>query len=320
MHKTCLTLALTLWLSAIHIDAVPAEPRPAPTAVAALSAPSRALPDLVDTKLQSDFARAMSATPERKRLIQRRQFSACLVDLSTGTPRFARVNGDRMMYAASLPKIAVLLAAYASFEDGSLEETAALHADLKSMIQVSSNQAATRTIDAVGMDKIEAVMRDSRFGFYDESRGGGLWVGKRYATSGVRHGDPLYNISHGATATQVCRFYYLLASKRLINASRSEQMLADLADPHLHHKFVAELDKLAPDAKLYRKSGTWRNWHADSVLVEGEDWRHYILVALVESPNGEAILRELVPTVEKVLHGAATSQAVPPTVAASVER
>jgi hypothetical protein len=54
-------------------------------------------------------------------------------------------------------------------------------------------------------------------------------------------------------------------------------------------------------AKIYRKSGTWRQWHSDSALVRDPDWRNYILVALVESPNGEAILRNLVPMIEDIL-------------------
>jgi beta-lactamase class A len=201
-----------------------------------------------------------------------------------------------------LPKIAILLSAYASFEDGSLPETDSAHEDLRNMIRVSSNEAATRMIDSVGMPKIEAVMRDPHFGFYDEARGGGLWVGKRYASTGIRRGDPLYNISHGATVTQVCRFYYQLAMGHLISPERSAQMLDDLSRPGIHHKFVAEIEKRAPLARLFRKSRTWRNWHADSILVRGPDWRNYILVALVESPDGEVILRNLVPTIEDLLH------------------
>lgn len=259
--------------------------------------------DLVDPGLQAGLERALNANPQWQRLIQRRRLAVAVVDLSPDEPRFARVNGNQMMYAASLPKIAILLTAYASFEDGSLAETAEIHQDLADMIRVSSNAAATRVLDAVGMQKIEQVMRDPEFGFYDESRGGGLWVGKRYASQGIRRGDPMFNISHGATVTQVARFYYLLANGHLINETRSAQMLADLADPGLHHKFVAEIEARAPRARIFRKSGTWQNWHSDSVLVRGTDWRDYILVGLVESPEGEHILRELVPTVEKLLHG-----------------
>jgi beta-lactamase class A len=271
--------------------------------------PERWIPlyDTVDAALQAQLETRIRANPAWQRLVERKRLAIGVVDLGKGDqrPKFARINGNQMMYAASLPKIAILLAAYASFDDGSLEETEAIHADLRDMIRVSSNSAATRTMDAVGMPKIEAVMRDPRFGFYDEANGGGLWVGKRYASTGPRRGDPLFNISHGATVTQVCRFYYQLAEGHLISPERSAQMLDDLSDPGIHHKFVAEIERRAPLARIFRKSGTWQNWHADSVLVRGPDWRNYILVALVESPNGETILRELVPAVEDLLNPAA---------------
>lgn len=288
-----------LWLPIVQGDEVPETEL---TAAAEQQVEWQPAGDTVDAGLQRALVRQLNARPEWRRLIQSRKLAVGLIDLSTETPRFARVNGDEMMYAASLPKIAVLLTAYASFEDGSLKETPQAHRDLREMIQVSSNEAATRMIDAVGMPKIERVMRAPAFHFYDEESGGGLWVGKRYAAAGARHGDPLHNISHGATVSQVARFYYLLAEKQLINEHRSEQMLDDLAEPALHHKFVAEILKRAPTAKVFRKSGTWRRWHSDSVLVQGSDWRNYILVALVESPNGENVLRELVRVAEATLH------------------
>jgi len=260
--------------------------------------------DAVDTELQAALDRRIRANAGWRRLAERKRLAVGVVDLGrhNETPRFAAINGNHMMYAASLPKIAILLAVYASFEDGSLRETAAIHQDLTDMIRVSSNEAATRMMDAVGMAKIERVMRDPQFGFYDESQGGGLWVGKRYAATGPRRGDPLFNISHGATVTQVARFYYQLAEGHLINPERSAEMLEDLSDPGIHHKFVAAIDSRAPRARVFRKSGTWQNWHADSVLVQGPDWRNYILVALVESADGETILRELLPAVEEILH------------------
>jgi beta-lactamase class A len=224
-----------------------------------------------------------------------------LVDMGGSEPRFARINGNQMMYAASLPKIAILLGAYVSFEDGSLAETEAVHADLADMIRVSSNSAATRLIDKIGMQKIQRILQDPQYGFYDEKRGGGLWVGKRYASDGPRVGDPIFNISHGATATQVCRFFYLIAEGRLINSERSAQMLADLADPHLHHKFVSQVEERAPDAQLYRKSGTWKQWHSDAIMVRGSQWRDYILVGLVESQNGERVLRQVLPAMEELI-------------------
>lgn len=275
------------------------------TLVLMLSALSHAerqpLYDSVDADLQAKLESRLNANPQWARLIRSKKMAIGLVDLSSEEPRFARVNGNEMMYAASLPKIAILLGAYASFEDGSLAETDAIHEDLANMIRVSSNESATRLIDLVGMKKIQAVLKDPQYGFYDEKRGGGLWVGKRYAKSGTRIGDPLHNISHGATATQVCRFFYLLDSGRLINPARSAQMLEDLADPHLHHKFVSQIEERAPKARLFRKSGTWKQWHSDAIMVRGTRWRNYILVGLIESDDGESILRSVLPAVETII-------------------
>jgi beta-lactamase class A len=255
----------------------------------------------VDPALQAAMEKRLQGDPEWAKLTSRRKMAIGLVDLSGETPRFASVNGNQMMYAASLPKIAILLSAYVSFEDGSLPETDEFHKDLGDMIRVSSNSAATRLIDAIGMKKIQAIMKDPQYGFYDERNGGGLWVGKRFAKSGPRVGDPINNISHGATATQVCRFFYLLASERLISPQRSRMMLADLSDPHLHHKFVSQIEKRAPGAEMYRKSGTWKQWHADAIMVHGTYWRDYILVGLVESENGENVLRRVLPVMEELI-------------------
>jgi len=225
-----------------------------------------------------------------------------LVDISDSSNiKFARVNGDVMMYAASLPKLAVLLAAAQSLEDGTLQETPEILHDMRIMISQSDNGAATRMIDRMGFEKIESVLTDPSYELYDTKHGGGLWVGKRYAKKSKRYPDPLMGLSHGASVTQVCRFYYLLAMGQLVNRQRSIQMLDILSDPEIHHKFVNTLDNIAPEAKLYRKSGTWRNWHADSVMVWGPVWRRYIIVGLIEDKQGEQILRNLIPTVEEVL-------------------
>jgi beta-lactamase class A len=254
-----------------------------------------------DPDLQVALENRLNLDREWARLIRDRKMAIGLVDMRGENPRFASVNGNHMMYAASLPKIAILLATYVSFEENSLAETPAIHADLANMIRISSNSAATRLIEEVSMQKIQDVLRDPRFGFYDEKNGGGLWVGKRYAKGGPRIGDPVYNISHGATVTQVCRFFYLLASGRLINEARSQQMLADLSDPHLHHKFVSQVESRAPAARMFRKSGTWRQYHSDAIMVQGTEWRNYILVGLIESDQGESILRQVLPAVEGLI-------------------
>ena len=258
--------------------------------------------ECVDMSLQRELQAALKKKRLWRHLIDRKEMAVGLVDLSDPlAPRFARVNGRTMMYSASLPKIAVLLAAYASFEDGSLKETQAVKEGLNAMVRFSSNSAATRMIERIGFKKIESVLRDSRYKFYDFEREGGLWVGKYYAKSGERYPDPLLGLSHAANVLQVCRLYYLLATGRIINPDRSREMLEVLSNPGINHKFVYALKKRSPLARLYRKSGTWKKWHSDSILVWGDVWRRYILVSMVSSNQGERVLRDLVPVVERLL-------------------
>ncbi len=262
----------------------------------------RPLRQLVDKDFQKRLEKRLNRNKTWKRLIAGKKMAVGLVDLSDPYhAKFARVNGSQMMYAASLPKLAILLAAGQSLADSTLQETPQVLKDMRIMISKSSNPAATRMMDRIGIDKIEDVLTDPRYELYDPKYGGGLWVGKRYAKKGKRYPDPLMGISHGANVTQVCRFYYLLAMGKLINHERSKQMLEILSDPEIHHKFVNTLNIIVPDATLYRKSGSWRNWHADSVMVWGPVWRRYIVVALIENARGEQILRKLVPAVEEVL-------------------
>ncbi len=261
------------------------------------------LRNLFDNSFQAHLENELNKHSDWAKLISQKKMAVGIVDLSDPeNVRFARVNGNYMMYAASLPKIAILLAAMDAIEKGELKETVDVKNDMRLMISKSNNQAATRMIDRVGYEKIEAVMTDPKYDFYDEHQGGGLWVGKRYGGGGNTNREPLKHLSHAATVNQVCRYYYLLANGRLVNEARSKQMLDILENPELHHKFVNTLDKIAPDARLFRKSGSWKTFHSDSILVWGKDsGRRYILVALIDDPNGEQIIRDLVQPIEKVL-------------------
>ena len=263
----------------------------------------KSLTSLHNVTLQKDLEKEILKNPTWKNLIDKKKMSVGVVDLSNPKEaKFARINGDYMMYAASLPKIAVLLASVDAIENGELKETEEIKKDMRIMISKSNNQATTRMIDRVGYEKIESVLTDPKYEFYDEDNGGGLWVGKRYGGGGDTNREPLKNLSHAASVTQVCRFYYLLANGKLVNEKRSKQMLDIMVNPDLHHKFVNSIEQIAPLAKLYRKSGSWKTYHSDSILVWGKNPnRRYILVALIDDPNGEQIIRNLVKPIEKIL-------------------
>jgi beta-lactamase class A len=255
-----------------------------------------------DPELQAVLERSLKQRSLWQCLIAEAKMAVGLVDLSNPrAPRFAQVNGNSMQYAASLPKIAVLLAAFQGFEDRTLPQTHQIMMDLNDMIRESSNPAAASLINRIGLSRIQSLLFNPRYRFYDARQGGGIWVGSTFSSHGEHHPDPLKDLLQAATANQVCRFYYLLAYGKLINSSRSTQMLQVLSNPGLHDKFVAVLEQSISSNRLFRKNGTFRTTHCDSVLVWGEGWRRYILVGLVEDDQGEQILRELVPVAERVL-------------------
>ena len=232
------------------------------------------------------------------------RLAVALVDVTDpGDPRLAEVNGDKMYYAASLPKIAILLGAFVEIERGKLRLTPAVRRSLTEMIRNSSNAAATEMLNLVGKQRVVEILRSERFRLYDPAVNGGLWVGKEYSPAQAYMRDPLHNLSHGATALQAARFYYLLETGQLVDPRLTREMKAILSKPAIDHKFVKGLSSI-DGVEIYRKSGSWRRWHADSALVEAGG-RSYILVALAEDPAGgqwlarmaEPIHRLIAPTV-----------------------
>jgi beta-lactamase class A len=230
-----------------------------------------------------------------------RKLGVALVDVSdVGKPRVAEVNGDTMMYAASLPKIAVLLTAFEQVKAGKLKLDTAVEADLEAMIQKSSNTAATAMIHRVGKEGIARVLASPRYRLYDPAHNGGLWVGKDYGKAGLWRRDPLHDISHGATPMQVARFYYLLQTDNLVSPEYSAKMREILGRTALQHKFVAALRDVDPAVHLMRKSGSWGTFHSDSALVEHHG-RSYIAVALSDHPDGSTWLGWIVRAMDSII-------------------
>jgi beta-lactamase class A len=242
------------------------------------------LRESIDPWLQQQLEQLLAEKGLQKAVDQQRLMIA-LVDITdVNKPRMAAVNGDVMKYAASLPKIAILLTAFVQIEEGKLALDEELETVMTKMIRNSSNAAATQVLERVGRDELIATLQDPRFMLYDPRYNGGLWVGKAYAQSGAYQRDPLHQISHGITAIQVARYYYLLTTERLVGPELTVKMKGILSRPAIAHKFVKGL-KDHPEAKLYRKSGTWKHCHADSALVEYNS-HAYIMVGLAEDPQG----------------------------------
>jgi beta-lactamase class A len=217
-------------------------------------------------------------------------------------PRLAELNGRNMIYAASLPKIAILLGAAVAIDEGRLELTDELREDLVKMIRNSCNDCATRVLELVGRQELLQILQSPEYRFYDHTQSGGLWVGKDYGPSSAYQRDPVSGLSHGATAFQAARFYYKLQMGTLVSPEQSEMMLEMLSNSAISHKFVKGLAAY-PELEIFRKSGTWKTYHADSALVR-TDGLAYIIIALANDANGASWLEQLAAP----LHELAVSQ------------
>ncbi len=226
--------------------------------------------------------------------VKKKQLSIDLVDITDlRHPRVAAINGNNMVYAASLPKIAILLGAFVEIERGKMQLDFDTSETLINMIRNSSNQAATRMYPRVGQERIAEILQSDRYHLYDRDANGGLWVGKEYGKGKAWQRDPLHHLSHGATAMQTARFYYLLETGRLVAEPLAREMKEILSKPAINHKFVKGLKESHPEAKIYRKSGSWRHWHADSAIIESAGHK-FIVVALANSPRGGQWLQKLI--------------------------
>ena len=217
------------------------------------------------------------------------QSAVGLLDLRT--LRLAMIHPDRGEYAASIPKIGILLAWFDKHPHPSALTSDVRH-ELGLMIKASSNEMAAKYSRELGLKEIQRVL--DAYGFYDAERGGGLWVGKHYGKGGERFGDPVGDNSHAATVRQLLRFFLLLEQGRLVSAEVSRNMKEIFLSPAIPHdqiKFVKGLQ--GENVDIIRKWGSWENWLHDAAVIKSKD-RHYILVAMTHHPKGDEYLVELV--------------------------
>ena len=245
-----------------------------------------------DIRLQKNLEKTIQHLGLMKE-IKNKKLAISLVDITNiKNPKLAMLNGDEMMYAASLPKIAILLGAFVEIEQGNMTLDSDTRDSLTQMIRFSSNENATKMLTRVGNHRLQEILMSDRYKLYDPLNNGGLWVGKAYGKAPAFERDPLHNLSHGATVLQAARFYYLMETGRLVSSELTADMKEILSDPKINHKFVKGLAN-HPEARIYRKSGSWRQWHADSALIEANGYK-YIAVALAESPKGGEWLAEMI--------------------------
>ncbi len=225
------------------------------------------------------------------------QTSVGVLDLRT--LRLAMVRPDRIDYAASVPKIAILLGWFAAHPNLTDLDATARH-ELGLMIKQSDNELAAKFSQQLGLSFIRGVL--DRYALYDAKAGGGIWLGKHYGKGGERVVDPVGGHSHAATVRQLLRFYLLLEQDKLVSAAASAAMRDVFRSPDIPHKddkFVAGLAGRT-GLEIRRKAGWWEDWNLDTAVVSGPE-RHYIIVAMTHHARGEEYLRAFAAAVDDLL-------------------
>lgn len=215
--------------------------------------------------------------------------------------RLAMLNPDRMEYAASVPKVGILLAWFQMHRGWETNLDTATRHELGLMAKASSNEAASKFSREMGLEAIQRVIESH--GLYDAMRGGGIWVGKHYGPGAERVVDPVGNHSHGANVRQLLRFFLLLEQGRLVSSEASQAMREIFASPDIPHDNIKFVKGLAGrNREILRKWGTWQDWRHDAALISGEG-RRYILVALTHHAKGDEYLVEVVKEVDDLAGG-----------------
>jgi beta-lactamase class A len=221
--------------------------------------------------------------------------------LDLNTLRLAMIHPDREEYAASIAKVGILLAYFQLHPAAATNLDATTRHELGLMAKASDNEMASKFSHEMGLKQIQAIINS--YDLYDTNHGGGIWMGKHYGKDTERHGDPIGGNSHAATVRQLLRYFLMLEQGKLVSPAASKTMREIFASPDIPHDDIKFVKGLAGrNVQIIRKWGSWENWLHDSAVVTGGG-RHYIIVALTQSPRGDEYLVDFAPAVDNLIQG-----------------
>lgn len=215
----------------------------------------------------------------------------------------AMIQPDVMFYAASVPKICIVMAYFATHPEAVADLDPEVERELQHVIKRSDNQLAAKYSQMVGLDTIQEMLQSKRYRFYDQEHGGGFWCGKHYGIAQPRLADPVHDHSHAATVRQCLRYYLMLEQGRLVSAAACARLKRIFAAPDLefhNQSFVLGLN--GRDLTIIRKSGMWEDWHLDTARIQHGE-RVYLLAGMVRHPMGREYLAQMATAVDEALCG-----------------
>lgn len=253
-----------------------------------------------DTVVDADLQQKLEAIDAELRTtfgMTAEQTAAGVLDLNTG--RVAMIRPDHEEYAASIPKIGILLAYFTLHPEAATNLDPIVRHELGMMAKASDNEMAAKYSQQLGLGAIQKVLYDA--GFYDAEHGGGIWCGKHYGKGGERIGSPAADNSHAATVRQLLRYFMLLEQGKLVSPEASKTMRGIFASPDIPHDDIKFVKGLAGrDVQIIRKWGSWEDWLHDSAVITGGG-RHYVIVGLTKHAKGDEYLVELSKRVDDLM-------------------
>ncbi len=213
--------------------------------------------------------------------------------------KLAMIRPDAEDYAASVPKIGILLAYFQLHPEAAEHLDPQTEKELGMMAKQSNNEMASKFSHEIGLKKIQQIL--DGYDLYNKDHGGGIWVGKHYGKDTEKYKDPVGDNSHAATVRQLLRYWLWLEQGKLVSPAASKKMREIFASPALEPddiKFVKGLK--GRDLQIIRKWGSWENWYHDTAVITGPG-RHYILVAMTQHPRGDEYLEALAPAVDDLM-------------------
>lgn len=217
--------------------------------------------------------------------------------------RLALIRPDTMFYAASVPKICIVLTYFATHPEAATALDPQVERELQLVIKRSSNELAAKYSQLVGLDAIQDLLQSERYRFWEPDHGGGFWCGKHYGLDEPRYGDPLHDHSHGMTVRQALRYYLMLEQGNLESPAVCAKLKQIFAAPQLefHDKdFVAGLK--GRDVTVLRKGGLWEDWQLDTARIQHGD-QLYLLAGATHHPRGGEYLARMAAGVDDLLCG-----------------
>jgi hypothetical protein len=277
-----------------------------------LPRPSQQLQAVVDEAAQRTLKRFADKG------LQQDQLAITLIDITDkGDSLSGSYRGNVGIYPASVVKLFYLVATHRWLEDGKLEDTPELRRALKSMIEVSSNDATGYVVDVLsgtssGIELSGKELKDwewkrnavnryfASLGYNDTNTVQKTFCedafGREHAFRGP-NGENRNRLTTDSTA----RLLSEIATGRAVTAARSSQMM-DLLKRDFSgtskdtddqaHGFTGIA--LSPGMRLWSKAGWTSETRHDAAYIELPNGKRFVLVTFTV---GHANEREIIPAV-----------------------